>query len=48
LDTGQQFYKNQRGIDGPVSSDVADRQRGAKGQMAKGQLIFSEDKPSAV
>jgi hypothetical protein len=34
LHTGQQFYENQREIDGPVSSHVASQQRDAKGQMA--------------
>jgi hypothetical protein len=47
LDTGQQFYQNQRGIHGPVSSHVAGQQRGAKGDMAvRGKmatrLVFSE------
>jgi hypothetical protein len=34
LDTGQQFYENQREIDGPVSSHVVGQQRETKGQMA--------------
>jgi hypothetical protein len=33
LDTGQQFYENQREIDEPVSSYVIGQQRSAKGQM---------------
>jgi hypothetical protein len=34
LDTGQQFYEDQREIAGRVSSHVAGQQRGAKGHMA--------------
>jgi hypothetical protein len=34
FESGQQFYENEKEIDGPVSSHVASQQRDAKEQMA--------------